>query len=502
MPMTLADLLAGVDGERRGRWEGVTVRGISTDSRHTGDGDLFVALCGTDNHGATFAAEAATRGASAVIVDRGHAPPTGVPALITPDPSAALRQAAARLYGDPSAELSLVGLTGTNGKTTVTYMVTQILAAAGLPAGYWSTNEVWSGQRRFRPALTTPMPQDIQRFLREVAESGMRYACMEVSSHAASQGRSDGLHWRAGVVTGVTPDHLDYHQTFANYLAAKRRFLGQLPPSALLAFCADDAGARQAVAGLPSRVVSYGLHPEADLRASDVRTGPDGSSCSVWLPGSTAPRTLDLPVPGQHNVQNALAAIAVTTDLGVPSPIAIGALHTFRPASRRLHLAHIGPYLIVDDVAMNDASVGAVLTTIGEMGVSGPVVVAALRGHRGVEVNALMARTLAFWNRTLRFSPLIATCSASAIARFSLDYRVTPAESQAFVRAAEEGDLRVDPHDELDAAIAAGIRRLQPGGTMVLLGTFGMDDGRAIAYRLLGAEPPETYPVPSFGGRP
>ncbi len=499
MPVTIDAVLSGVCGVRGGPWDGTIVRGIATDSRRLSPGDLFVALPGATTDGAAFLAEAVRRGASAVVLRLGHRPPPGVPYLLVPDPHGALCRIAATFYGDPSAHIAVIGITGTNGKTTLTYMTSQILTTGGLPCGYWSSNEVWTGARRFRPALTTAMPHDLQHFLREVADSGMHHACMEVSSHAAAQGRIDGLHWRAGAVTCVTRDHIDYHGSYTAYLAAKRHFLQQLPASALLVYNIDDHGARLAATGLPARTVSYGFSPDAEIRASQPRFEATHSSCLVRIPGQGAFRTLSLPVPGRHNLENALAALTLTTDLGVHVSTALAALAAFRPPARRFHLARIGPYLLVDDIAMNDSSVAAVMQTLADMDVSPIVVVAALRGNRGPEVNADMARSLAAWQPRLRFAPLLVSLSKSAVARFPVDCRVRPDERDAFVEAAAHGGLAVTVMDELEDAITAAVRRLHPGGVLVLLGTFGMDDGEAIAHRLWGAEPPARHPPPSFG---
>lgn len=497
--MMIGDVLSGVCGVRGGPWDGTMVRGIATDSRRLSPGDLFVALPGASTDGAAFLVEALRRGASAVVLRLGHRPPAGLPYLLVRDPHEALRQIAANFYGDPSAHISVIGITGTNGKTTVTSMTSQILTTVGLPCGYWSSNEVWTGARRFRPTLTTAMPHDLQHFLREVRDSGMPLACMEVSSHAAAQGRIDGLHWRAGAVTCVTRDHVDYHGSYAAYLAAKRRFLEQLPASALLAYNIDDHGARLAAAELPARAVSYGFSPDAAVRASRPRLEPTQSSCLVRIPGEGELRTLLLPVPGRHNLANALAALTLTTNLGVPVSEALTALAAFHPPARRLHLAKVGPYLLVDDIAMNDASVAAVMQTLADIGVFPMVVVAALRGNRGPEVNADMARSLAAWQPRLRFAPVLASLSTSAVTQLPFDCRVRPDERDAFVETAVRGGLPVIVMDELEDAIAAGIRRLPPGGVLVLLGTFGMDEGEAIAHRLWGAEPPAHHPPPSFG---
>jgi UDP-N-acetylmuramoyl-L-alanyl-D-glutamate--2,6-diaminopimelate ligase len=504
---SLTALLQGLAGERVGPWDGVEVTGIAVDSRRVLPGYLFAALPGTRAHGVDYVADALARGAKSLILPRGTSPPPGVAALLVDDPRAAVSAAAAAFYGHPSTRLHVIGVTGSNGKTTTVCMVAQVFTAAGRPAAWWSTNEVFSGKRRFRPALTTPDAPGLQRFLREAVDAGMSAAAIEVSSHAAEQRRVEDVRFAGGVVTMVSPDHLDYHGSFAAYLAAKRRFIQALPPEALCVFNADDPGARAVAEGTRARRLTFGFSPGADLRAADPEVSLSSSRCTVHigadlaarLPVGPGPLRLTLPLAGRHNLLNGLAALAVALDAGIPATVALDALASFVPPARRLAVRRVGPYVILDDVAMNEGSFDAVFATVAELGCPQLVVVVALRGNRGPEVNARVATTLARWDRLLHFGPVIATLSCTAVARYSLDYQVRPEEAEAFAAAARAHGLEPEVFPELADAVAAAVRRLRPGGTLLLLGTFGMDDGADLACRLLGSdEAAVRYPEPSF----
>jgi UDP-N-acetylmuramoyl-L-alanyl-D-glutamate--2,6-diaminopimelate ligase len=510
MGAPLLGLCQAVGGETFGELEGVLVREIQVDSRRIRPGDLFAALPGTRTVGSAYVDEALARGAQSLLLPAGTPPPPGVPGLWSPAPRRTLSELAAELYGHPSHRVAVTGVTGSNGKTTVATMLRQILTSTGKPAGLWSTSAVDSGARRFRPALTTPEAPDLHRFLAEVAGSGMGWACIEVSSHAVVQERVSDVRFAGGAITSVTADHLDFHGSFAAYLAAKRAFVQSLPEGALLAYNLDDPGAAAASRGARARMISCGFSPEADMAAVDAHIAPDGSACTVRLAPrlaalggalGSAPSTMRLtvPLPGRHNLTNAMLAAALALAAGSPPAGVQAALAAFRPPARRLRATWIGPHLLLDDVAMNQASFEAVLSTVAQFGLPRLVVVVAPRGNRGAVVNREAALALARWIPDLGWAPVVVTLSEQAVARYPLDYRVRPEEAEAFLEGLSAGNVPYRLHRELDSAIADAVGLLGPEGALLLLGTFGMDEGLALAERLLGAEGSgPTYSTPSF----
>jgi UDP-N-acetylmuramoyl-L-alanyl-D-glutamate--2,6-diaminopimelate ligase len=491
----LAILVGDLGGSRWGDWTGVRIRAIALDSREVEPGTLFVALPGQSTHGVHHIPDALARGAVALWVPVAVSETVRTrwpdyPGWATPDPRALLGAVAARLYGHPADQLRLVGVTGTNGKTTVAYMLAQILEAADRTVALWST--AWAGTRGQggRPRMTTPEAPVLHRFLAEAVSRGATDAVLEVSSHAVVLRRIAGLRFAAGVVTNLSPDHLDFHGSLTAYVDAKRRFVAELPEDAVAVLNADDPVVRSFREAARGAVVTFGTAPEADVWARSIEPEGAGFIIRVRLattaPGAAPDLVLRLALPGRHNVANALAALAAATALGVPRETAAAALERFAPPVRRLQSRQVGPYTVVDDVAMNPGSYEAVLATVADWG--RPVVlVNALRGNRGTEVNRHIAQILARWAPRLGVDHVIATESRSQVALLPVDYRVRPEERAAFEEAAQAAGLPVVVHPELETALDEAVAELEPGGVLLLLGTFGMDAGPDLAVARLWA---------------
>ncbi|MFM9019626.1 MAG: Mur ligase family protein [Actinomycetota bacterium] len=245
--MRLDDLTGGVPGARLEAHDAATpdITAIRYRSGDVRPGDLFACLPGTRADGHDFAGDAVQRGASALLV--GHALPLPVPQVVAPDPRAAMSIMAARLAGDPSHHMQVVGVTGTNGKTTCAYLVQSVMQAAGMPCGLIGTVEVVVGGRSSVPTHTTPESVEMQGLLAEMRAAGDTACAMEVSSHALHQGRVAGLRFAGAIFTNLTRDHLDYHGDMQSYFDATRRLFdrpeghGPIPPAAVNA---DDVWGR------------------------------------------------------------------------------------------------------------------------------------------------------------------------------------------------------------------------------------------------------------------
>ncbi len=502
----LEDLFPPGEGKPFGNVQDVRVRGFSIDSRRTHPGDLFVALPGGVTHGARYAAEALARGAAALVLPPDAEAPEGAAGFWHQEPYSALAQAALRFYMDPGQRMTLVGVTGTNGKTTTALLVAHLLETAGRNCAYWTTTLVRLPDVSFRPQWTTPPAHEMQRFLRVALDRGHQHAVLEVSSHAVRQERIAGLNFAAGIATNFSPDHLDFHPSVEDYYDAKRSFIRNLPPGAAAVLSRDDPQVFAMGQGVRADVVSFGVAPGADVCLRDLRQQQGRLEgrlelCSGRL-GHAGSYDFELPMPGRHNGLNAAAAFAAALKLGIAADAAADAFKTFKAPPRRLEWQAVGPYIIYNDVAMNEASYHAVLRSVRDLRPEQVVVVCALRGNRGAAVNARIARILAAWQPELRFAPLIVSESRSDLREYAVDYTVRPEEIVAFSEEALMGGLRLSRHEELPSAIAEAVERLRPGGVLLLLGTFGMDRGPAIAKELLRqrvglpAEPKQGYLEP------
>ena len=350
MMRALADIRAAL--QRAGLLTGESgalpdsVEAITDDSRSVRPGALFVAVRGAERDGHAFLAVAADRGATAAIVD--DASRTALPALVVSDTRRAAAVAAAAFHGEPATRLRLIGVTGTNGKTTTVGMLRHLLDGPSARAASIGTLGVLVGGAGEAldggGGLTTPGPVELQRVLLTLHDQGVRTIAMETSSHALHQRRVEGLAFTAGVFTNLTRDHLDYHGTMEEYFAAKAMLVGQLEREGVAVVNADD----RAWDSLPpaSRTVRFGLGARADVRARNVRSTPDGSRFDLVLGRDT--RDVVLPVIGDFNVANALAAAATAWALGVEADTIAARIATMPQVPGRLEIVHERPTVLRD----------------------------------------------------------------------------------------------------------------------------------------------------------
>jgi UDP-N-acetylmuramoyl-L-alanyl-D-glutamate--2,6-diaminopimelate ligase len=294
------------------------ITGITLDSRCVRPGDLYVALPGARVHGAAFCADAVAAGAAAVLTDpdgRARAAATGVPVFVLADPRTRLGEVACWVYGNPSSRLRLIGVTGTSGKTTSTYLLEAGLRAAGHLTGLIGGVETRIGEDRLPSTLTTPEAPDLQALFAVMVERGVTAAAMEVSSHSLSLGRVAGTSFDVAVFTNLSQDHLDFHADLEDYFRAKASLF--MPPVMGVVNIDDKYGRRLAVSGLvPITTFSAAGKPEADWRAVDVRSGADGSTFRVIGPGGVE-ADVSAGLAGVFNVANALGAVVALVEAGV-----------------------------------------------------------------------------------------------------------------------------------------------------------------------------------------
>ena len=329
-----------------------TISALTDDSREVRAGVCFVAVRGSARDGHSFLPAVATAGASCVVM-AADATAT-LPALVVRDTRAAVAVVAAAFYDDPGTQLEIVGVTGTNGKTTTVGLLRHLLDAPDAPAASIGTLGVLRGDGSPFPGgsgLTTPGPIELHRLLRALVDAGVRRVAMEVSSHALDQQRVGALRFRAGVFTNLTRDHLDYHGTMDAYRDAKARLIGLLAADGVAVVNADDT----AWAALPAapRRLTFGIHAEADVRAEDVRFTPRGSA---WLLRTKeGVRPVALPLIGEFNVANALGAAAAALAVGLPLERVAARLATVPQVPGRLELLAEGPTVLRDYAHTPDA---------------------------------------------------------------------------------------------------------------------------------------------------
>jgi UDP-N-acetylmuramoyl-L-alanyl-D-glutamate--2,6-diaminopimelate ligase len=286
----------------------VEISGLAYSSQSVTPGALFFCVPGFRSDGHDFAPDAVARGAAALVTERRL--DLGVPEIVVDDVRAAMGPAAARFYGDPTAELDVVGITGTNGKTTTAYLVRHLLEAAGRQTGLLGTVKRVVGGIEEDVERTTPEAIDLQETFRRMLDGGDRAVAMEVSSHALELGRVAGIRFACRVFTNLTQDHLDFHETMEAYFAAKRRLFEEPGPAVVNV---DDEYGRRIAAELDS--VTFGIENDANYRARDIDFDVNGSRFTLETPDGEL--RIESPLAGLFNVQNLLGAIAAVRSLGV-----------------------------------------------------------------------------------------------------------------------------------------------------------------------------------------
>jgi UDP-N-acetylmuramoyl-L-alanyl-D-glutamate--2,6-diaminopimelate ligase len=298
----------------------VEITSLAYDNRLVEPGTLFFCVPGFTRDGHDFAPRAVERGAAALVVERPLG--LGVPEMRVPSVRAAMAPAAARFHGDPTARLQVIGVTGTNGKTTTAFLVRELLEAAGRRTGLLGTVVSVVGGREREVTRTTPEAIDLQATFAEMAAAGDEACVMEVSSHALELRRADAVHFAVAIFTNLTQDHLDFHPSMEDYFLAKRRLFAELDPAVAVVNADDPYGRR--LAGETPGALTFAIDREAGYRATDLTSGFTGSRFTVAAPDATL--ELRSPLPGRFNVSNVLGALAAVRALGVPDEVIVPAL--------------------------------------------------------------------------------------------------------------------------------------------------------------------------------
>jgi UDP-N-acetylmuramoyl-L-alanyl-D-glutamate--2,6-diaminopimelate ligase len=437
------------------------IEGIAYDSRQVNENYLFVALRGQREDGAAYIEDALRRGAVAIVSEEDRWPRRNIAHILVEDARRALAEIACAFYDHPSRKLALVGITGTNGKTTTSFMVREVLAAEGRTPGLIGTVRYEIGSRIIPASRTTPEAPDLQFMLDQMVRVGCRSAVMEVSSHALAQRRVWGIDFDVGVFTNLSRDHLDFHGSMENYVAAKMqlfRGLGLQHKRAVAVVNLDNEWGMELIKtnGLRARLITFGEHPSANVRAEDIELDARGTRFVVRTPWGATDAHLRL--LGRFNVSNALAAIAACGALGVPPARAAAVLAGMQTVPGRLERIENdrGFHVFVDYAHTGDA-LANVLDTLRELRPRRLIVVFGCGGDRDRGKRAPMG----------------------AVAHSRADYTILTSDNprrekpEAIVADIEQGMPTRDRHevilDRADA-IARALALARPGDIVLVAG--------------------------------
>jgi UDP-N-acetylmuramoyl-L-alanyl-D-glutamate--2,6-diaminopimelate ligase len=453
------------------------VAGIACDSRRVGPGDLFVAVRGARQDGNRFAADAVARGAVAVVSAAPRPAAVAAAAWVrVHDERRAMARAAAAIHRHPDREIPLVGITGTNGKTTTAYLIESILHGAGRRPGVIGTVEHrWPGHAE--PASrTTPEAPDLQRMLRRMIEAGCGAAVLEVSSHALDLRRVDGMRFRVAVFTNLTRDHLDHHRDMDAYFAAKAKLFESLRPSDTAVLNAGDPRAAALRARTAARVVTYGHGDDCDVRPLACRTSFSGTTARLRTPAGEL--AIESSLPGRPNLENVMAAAAAALALGVgPEAIGAGVAGVAGVPGRFERLRAGQPYEVIVDYAHTDDALRNLLGAVRALGPERVITVFGCGGDRDREKRPLMGEAAA--------SGSDAVILTSDNPRGE-DPAAIAAAAEAGVRRVIAAGRRIDFEVVLDRrrAIARALDLARPGDAVVIAGK-GHEREQILAGRTL-----------------
>jgi UDP-N-acetylmuramoyl-L-alanyl-D-glutamate--2,6-diaminopimelate ligase len=374
--VSLEDLLEGVEVRSRVPLREITIRQVTHDSRKVHTGALFVAIQGVATDGALFAKDAAVKGAIAVLSET--MPPGDWPASVAwvqvAEARKALAIASGNFFGRPAHALKLVGVTGTNGKTTTTSLIDSILRTTGAKTGLFGTIQYHTPAGVYPAPNTTPESVDLQQFFAEIRDAGGTYATMEASSHALALDRLWGCHFAAAVFTNLTRDHLDFHKGFENYFAAKRRLFegtGAGAPDVAVINTDDEWGKK--LAGLGKKSLTYGLTNGSDLKAKKFALSFSGLNFTAQTPAGAI--QVESPLVGRINVYNILAAIGAAIGLGIPNEVIEAGIRNLHAVAGRFQRVDAGqPFLVVVDYAHTDDALQNLIRTARELLTKGRII--------------------------------------------------------------------------------------------------------------------------------
>ncbi|RCG32958.1 UDP-N-acetylmuramoyl-L-alanyl-D-glutamate--2,6-diaminopimelate ligase [Sphaerisporangium album] len=456
------------------------VTGITIDSRQVRQGDLYVALPGASVHGAAFARAAAEAGAAAVLTDRAgerDAVASGLPVLVVPDPRAVLGRVAAWVYERPAEGLLLLGVTGTSGKSTTTYLLEGGLRAAGHRTGLVGGVEIQVGDLRFTPTLTTPEASDLQALFALMREQGVTAAAMEVSSHALALGRVDGAHYDVALFTNLSQDHLDFHRDLDDYFMTKvRLFTPELARAGVVNI--DDPHGRELVglSKIPVTTFSAAGAAEADWVARDVRLGADGSTFRVIGPGGVE-ADVSVALPGPFNVANTLGALVTLVEAGVPLQVAVHGVGTVTGVPGRMERVPGAPgFQAIVDYSHKPGAVESVLGALREVTSGSLIIVLGCGGDRDRGKRALMGEAAA------RLADVAILTSDNPRSEDPL--RILGEMLQGVLSVPERDRAHVIMEPDRACAIDLAIGRARPGDVVVVAGK-GHEQGQYVAGEVL-----------------
>ena len=372
------------------------IKGVSCNSRTIAPGYLFVAIKGERVDGHSFINQAIDKGAKAVIMEKGRGLPlkNKVAKILVQDSQASLACVSASFFGHPAKNLRVIGITGTNGKTTVSYLIEKILACAGQACGVIGTVNYRVGGRTYPAINTTPQADILQSLLQEIVLAKSKYAIIEVSSHALAQGRVEAIDFSSAIFTNLSREHLDYHGSLADYFSCKASLFEKLDAGDFAIINTDDAYGKRLVKKVRSRLLTFGIKHPARIRAKNLTLGMKGTRFTAVTPRGSI--EVESPLIGRHNVYNILAAISAAFVENIDFPRIASGLKRLAAVCGRLERIDCGQeFLVFVDYAHTQDALEEILKALRQISKNRIILVFGCGGDRDKAKRAAMGKVAA-----------------------------------------------------------------------------------------------------------
>jgi UDP-N-acetylmuramoyl-L-alanyl-D-glutamate--2,6-diaminopimelate ligase len=469
MGVQLGQIAQELSGVSRIVGPDTSILDVTHDSRQVREGSLFVAIRGAQADGHDFVDMAVKRGAAGILVE--SLQDAEIAQIVVASTRAAMPWAARVVYGSPDDSLTVVGVTGTNGKTTVVHMLESILGAADTPVGLIGTLGARIGTHPIPTARTTPEAPDLQRMLGVMRDSGIRVVLMEVSSHAIKLHRCDAIHFSVVGFTNLSQDHLDFHSDMESYFATKMRLFTSGVADRAVINIGDPWGERlRGETRIPATTVS--VNGEADVSASDLHATSKGTSFRVVSDKGAI--DFDLPLVGDFNVANALVALSMAQDLGVDMATAAKGLSSVQTIPGRMEvIAHDGPFTVIVDYAHTPDAIAVVLGAVGTLSGERVIALVGAGGDRDKEKRSIMGAAAA----RLSDVTIITTDNPRTESPLSIAEEIARG-------AAAQPNTHVEVILDRRSAIGHAISIAEEGDVVVILGK-GHEQGQDIGSNVL-----------------
>ncbi len=473
------------------RIDNINITGITSDSRQVKQGNVFVAIVGMKKDGNDYIDEAIEKGASIIFTEK-NIEQKRVPVKKVSNARKKLAELLNEFYNYPSEKLFLIGVTGTNGKTTTTYLIDTILKESGYNSGVIGTMGIRTNYKHIKSSLTTPKPEVLFKVLNDFVEEGIEIVTMEVSSHGLKFYRTYGLNFDIAVHTNIEKDHMDLHKTMDDYIKTKKMLFNSLGRNKLAIINTDDKKATKLIEGNNRVIVlTYGMNSKATITSSSL-VMENHTRFNVCMQRGLTTRqgfeiepfefSITVNILGRHNIYNILASIAVALYLGIDTKSIQNGLIKFIGVRRRLEKIYNEDFTVIDDFCHNPSSYEAVFETVQSLDYNNLIIINSIRGNRGIEINQDNARTISTWMSLLGNVSLILSLSQDVVDEKD---KVDKNEILAYTNILEYKEIPYDICDTLSDSINNALNIVKKRDLILLLGAQGMDRGRKIFTGLI-----------------